>query len=478
MLNDADRNPTTPPERYALVLAAGKSERFKSRRAKVLHSLCGKPILRHVLDTLRELDIKKTIVVIGQDADLVRETFSGDGIEFVEQKEQLGTGHAVQMAAPLLEGSKGNALVLCGDAPLVRASTLGKLCELVEDRGAAVSLLTADLEEPGGYGRIVRDTAGDFIDVVEEKDADEEQKRITEINAGFYCFRISTLQQSLPELQNRNQAGEYYLTDLPRIIASRGETVRALLSDWPEETFGINDRLQFANAAERLRTRVIRRWLREGVTMHDPSSVFIDSTVELSADVVLFPGVILEGATRIGSGSIIRAYSHLKDALLGEDVLIDHGSVVRESRIGSGTSVGPFAHIRQNAVLGSRVRVGNFVEVKKSTLSDEAKAAHLSYLGDSEIGARSNIGAGTITCNYDGVNKNKTVLEEDVFIGSNSQLVAPVTVHRGAYVAAGSTITQDVPPGSLAIARSRQTNKEGWKPASEKSDNSEEPQEG
>ncbi len=469
----APHNPAKTAGRHAVVLAAGRGTRFKSRTSKVVHPLCGKPLLMHVLDRLHQVGVRRTLLVVGPQSKAVRQLAqdapAGLNIEFVEQHEQLGTGHALQMASPHLEGMGGSLLVLYADAPLIRSSTLQQLLRLVEEEGADQALLTTHLEDPAGYGRILRDGKGQALATVEEKDATAEQKAIREVNSGFYCFRSESLLPALDRLDNRNRSGEYYLTDLLWIMREQGLKVATWTSHRPSETWGINDRMQLAEAERLMRREIARRWMAQGVTMLDPGSVLIDSTVEIGQDVVLYPGVILEGRTRIGPEATVKAYCHLSDAEVGEGALVDHCSVIRSSRVGAGTQVGPFAHIRADSRIGSNVRVGNFVEVKKSRIDDGSKAAHLTYLGDAELGKGVNIGAGTITCNYDGVHKNKTLIEDEVFIGSNSQLIAPLKIGKGAYVAAGSTITENVAPGSLAIARSRQENKLGWKPPKKRS---------
>ena len=449
-------------KRYALILAAGKSTRFKSLIPKVVHSLCGKPLVVHVLDKLENLGIEKTFVVVSRAHDLVKHAVDRHGVDCVVQDEPLGTGHAVMAAIPSLKEISGSLLVLSGDTPMIRSETLKRLLETRERQNADQVLLTAAYEDPQGYGRIIRDEKDEAVDIVEEQDATPEQKAICEINTGIICFKINSLLNGLSRLSRSNAAQEYYLTDLLRIFRSRGQKVVTIESEHPHETRGINNREELSLAESRLRAEITRRWMLEGVSILHPSSVFIDESVILSPDTLIYPGVVIEGNSKIGRGCVIYSFCHLKDVVLEEEVTVDHCSVVRNSVIGKKTRIGPFAHLRENTVIGSSARIGNFVEVKKSQVGDETKAAHLSYLGDSEIGAQVNIGAGTITCNFDGVQKNKTIIEDQVFTGSNSQLVAPLTLHKGAYVAAGSTITEDVPENALAIARSQQINKKGW----------------
>ena len=459
---------TTRGRRHAVVLAAGKSTRFKSETPKILHKLCGKPLVCHLLDRLVALDVGRIVVVLGHGSESVREALSGYPVDFVVQEQQLGTGHATMCAAPALEGLEGNALVLYGDTPLISQETLARLYETCENEDADEIILTVETPTPKGYGRIVRDSQGIPARIVEEKDTSAEEKMIREINAGFVCFRISTLLEHLPLLSNQNAAGEYYLTDIVALLRERGKKVVAVQALSVTETMGINSREELSRVEALLRAEIAAKWMREGVSILNPATVYIDPDVIIGPDTVIYPGVFIEGKSQIGARCTIHSGCHLLDAILEENVVVDHCSVIRRSSVGSGTTVGPFAHVREHSTVGSTARIGNFVEVKKSVIGDGSKAAHLAYLGDATLGKDVNIGAGTITCNYDGVNKNKTTIEDGAFIGSDSQLVAPVTVHHGAYVAAGSTITEDVPADSLAIARGRQINKPGWVAKSKK----------
>jgi bifunctional UDP-N-acetylglucosamine pyrophosphorylase / glucosamine-1-phosphate N-acetyltransferase len=448
--------------RHAVVLAAGKSTRFRSELPKVLHPLCGKPLLEHVLGKLPGLADGRLIVVVGENAAGVRETAAAYGAECVLQEPQQGTGHAVMSALPVLEEQDGAVLVLYGDTPLIRVETLERLFRAVEEDGAHEAILTVETDFPEGYGRIVRDAEGEPARIVEEKDASPSEKAIREINAGFACFRLSSLRSGLPLLQNRNQAGEYYLTDLVQILRAAGGRIVTVSSELVRETLGVNSREELAQVETFMRAEINRRWMRHGVTILNPATVAIDVEVDLQPDTTVYPGVIIEGKSVVGRGCTLMSYSHLRNAVLEENVLVDHCSVIRNSTVGRNSQIGPFAHIRENTSIGAQARIGNFVEVKKCQVGDESKAAHLAYLGDAQIGRDVNIGAGTITCNYDGINKNQTVIEDNVFVGSDSQLIAPVTIHRGAYVAAGSSITEDVPEYALGIARGRQINKAGW----------------
>lgn len=455
---------SSPPrqQRYALILAAGKSTRFKSQKSKVLHHISGKPLIQHVLDKLESLGIQKTFVVIGPQDHEVQNTLKGHNSQFVVQEERLGTGHAVMVAADQLRQLKGHILVLYADTPLIRRETLESLFETCEKKSADQVLLTAELDDPHGYGRIIRGPEGKVIDIIEEREINVEQKSIREINAGFNCFKISSLLEALSFLSRENAAQEYYLTDVLRMLQQGGKMVEDISTTFVEEILGINNRIDLSRAESWLRSQIVRKWLLEGVTIIDPSSVYIDDTVTLSPDTTIFPGVFLEGKTQVGTNCVIHRFCHLKDTVLEEGVHLDQCSVIRNSSVGKNTHIGPFAHLRNNVFVGSDCRIGNFVELKNCEIGNESKAAHLSYLGDAEIGNRVNIGAGTITCNYDGVKKHKTTLENGAFIGSNTQLVAPVTVKKGAYVAAGSSITEDVPAYALGIARGKQVNKKKW----------------
>jgi len=453
---------TSPKRRHAVVLAAGKSTRFKSEKPKLLHKLCGKPMVCHLLDRLVALDVGRIIVVLGHGSDAVREALSAYPVDFALQEEQMGTGHATMCAVPALKNLQGSALVLYGDTPLISQDTLRRLFETCEKEGADEVVLTVETPEPQGYGRIVRDGEGMPARIVEEKDTSPEEKMIREINAGMVCFRIPTLLEHLPLLSNQNAAGEYYLTDILALLRERGKKVVAVPAVSVLETVGINSREELSRVEALLRAEIASGWMREGVTILNPATVYIDPDVTIGRDTVIYPGVFIEGKSRIGPRCAIYSGCHLVNAVLEENVIVDHCSVIRNSAVGQGTTVGPFAHLREHSSVGQDARIGNFVEVKKSLIGDGSKAAHLAYLGDATLGKDVNIGAGAITCNYDGVKKNPTIIEDGVFIGSDSQLVAPVTIHRGAYVAAGSTITEDVPPDSLAIARGRQVNKEGW----------------
>ena len=449
-------------KRHAIILAAGKSTRFKSDTPKIMHRLCGKHMMLHVLDKLQDLRIGKTFLLVNQVTKELMEVVSPYEVHFIEQTKQLGTGHALLTAASQLKSLTGILLVLCADTPLIRVKTLQQILETCETQNADQVVLTTSLNDPSGYGRILRDTNGKAIDIIEEKEISHEQATIHEINTGVICLKIPSLLEGLPHLTPSEQSGEYYLTDLFRILLDQGKKVTTLTTDYPDEALGVNNREQLSIVEMKLRNKIVQKWMLNGVTFLDPSSVYIDVSATIGSDTVIYPGVIIEGSSKIGTGCVVYGFSHLKNAILEDGVIVDHCSIIRDSSIGRQTRVGPFAHLRQNCIVGHESRIGNFVEVKQSQIGNKTKAAHLSYLGNAEIGNQVNIGAGTITCNYDGKQKHTTVIEDEVFVGSGSQLVAPVTLEKKAYIAAGSTITEDVPKQSLGVARQRQVNKLGW----------------
>jgi bifunctional UDP-N-acetylglucosamine pyrophosphorylase/glucosamine-1-phosphate N-acetyltransferase len=383
------------------------------------------------------------------------------GLRFALQEPQLGTGHALLQAEPLLRGARGTVVLLSGDVPLLRRDTVAALLEVHERRSAAATVVTADVDAPDGYGRIVRD-AGRMVAIVEDKDATPAQRAIREINSGIYAFDLEGLFEALRDVGSANAQGEYYLPDLVQIYALRGRAVDTSRVADAREILGVNSRKELAELAEILKNRTNEALMQSGVTLIDPATTFIGPDVEIGADSVIHPGVYLEGRTQIGSRCEIHSGVRIIDSTLDDDVVINNFCVITSSRVARGAIVGPFAHIRPNSHIGEDAHVGNFVELKKTTLGRGSKANHLSYLGDATIGAKVNVGAGTITCNYDGVAKHPTVIEDGAFIGSDTQLIAPVRVGKGAYIAAGSSITDDVPAESLAIARGKQVNKEGW----------------
>ena len=444
----------------AIVMAAGKGTRMKSDRPKVLHEIAGEPLLGHVLHTLGALDLVDTFVIVGHGGDQVREMLPA-AVRVVEQREQLGTGHAVDQVTPHLANFEGQVLILSGDVPLLGAETLREMADLHAASEAVVTLLSTTLPDPTGYGRVLRDGGGRVVGIVEHKDASEGQRGIREGNLGTYLASWPHLREALAALTPNNAQGEYYLTDAIAHLVQAGHHVACHLTDDPLEGEGVNTRAQLARLQAAYQRRTAERWMVEGVTVLNPDTTIIGPRVTIGRDTVVEPGAILLGDTHVGEGCLIGAYSQLRNMTCGNGVEILH-SYLCDSTIGDGTHVGPYAHLRQGATLGADVRLGNFVEVKKSTLGDGTKAAHLAYLGDAEIGAKVNIGCGVITVNYDGTKKCKTTIRDGAFVGSNSNLIAPVTVEENGYVAAGSTITHDVPAGALAVGRGRQVNKEGW----------------
>ncbi len=447
-----------------IILAAGLGTRMKSATIKILHHAAGRPIIDYVLDLAAEVSGRNPIVVVGHQREAVQQAI-GDRARFAVQEQQLGTGHAVMQAAQLLESEHtpgGTVLILSGDVPLTRRETLQSLVEQHRREANALTLLSMKLDQPAMYGRIVRDADGTVMRIVEAKDASDAEKAIQEVNAGIYVFDSADLLANLRQLSTDNTQGEYYLTDLIGMIRNAGKRVGAVVAADPVEALGVNSRGELAIVEAEIQKRVVQKLMTEGVTFRNPTTVVVDSTVSIGADSVVYPFVTIEGTTRIGERCVIEPGAHLINVTIGNDVHVKTGTVAEESTIADSSVVGPYAHLRPGTKLGEHVKVGNFVETKKAVFGAGAKASHLSYIGDAEIGADVNIGAGTITCNYDGVNKHKTVLEDGVFIGSDTQLVAPVRIGRGAYVGAGSTITMDVPADALALSRVPQKIVEGW----------------
>ena len=447
-----------------VVLAAGMGKRMKSSRIKVLHRAGGRPLVHHVLDLARSVTDSSPVLVIGHQREDVEKECAGLA-DFAVQNEQLGTGHAVLQTESILarrglDGSR--VLVLSGDVPLTRVETITRLIDEHEQGGNAVTVLTMRPPEPALYGRIVRGSDGSVVRIVEAKDASQDELAIDEVNAGIYVFDGKLLFESLHTLSTDNAQGEYYLTDVLSRAVELGRRVGAVVADDPIEALGVNSRAELGAVEAELNRRTVSRLMDEGVTFRNPQSVSIDSTVTIGQDSAVYPFVVLEGSTSIGRECVIEPGVHLIDVKIGDNVHVKTGTVAEDAQIGDGASVGPYAHLRPGTVLGKKTKVGNFVETKKAVFGDGAKASHLSYIGDAEVGADVNIGAGTITCNYDGVNKHKTVLEDGVFIGSDTQLVAPIRVGKGSYVGAGTTLTKNVPPDSLALSRTPQKTIEGW----------------
>ncbi|UFJ40536.1 bifunctional UDP-N-acetylglucosamine diphosphorylase/glucosamine-1-phosphate N-acetyltransferase GlmU [Brevibacillus humidisoli] len=446
--------------RYAVVLAAGQGTRMKSKLHKVLHLVCGKPMVQHVLDTLAVMQVHDVVVVVGHGAEAVKSTL-GDGITYALQAEQLGTAHAVQQALPFLKDKHGTTLILYGDVPLLTADTLTALTDHHHQQQAAATVLTAQLSDPTGYGRIVRDEAGEVLRIVEHKDANETERSIQEINTGIYCFDNEKMWKALAQVGNDNVQGEYYLTDCIEILRKAGEKVTAFVMSDPEESNGVNDRVQLAQAEAYMRKRICERHMRNGVTIVDPGHTYIDSDVTIGMDTVIHPGTYLRGKTEIGADCVIGPQADLTDVVIADKVSLSY-TVVTGSQVETEAVIGPFAYVRPGSHIGSKVKIGDFVEVKNTKVGAGSKIPHLSYVGDAEIGQAVNIGCGTVTVNYDGAKKHKTIVEDHAFIGCNTNLIAPIHVGKHAYVAAGSTVNQDVPDEALAIARERQVNKPGY----------------
>lgn len=444
----------------AVILAAGKGTRMKSVLPKVLHEVGGKPMVQHVLDAAKEAGAEKNVVVIGFGAESVAESLKDQG-EFAIQAEQLGTGHAVMQAREKLAGFAGTVMVLCGDTPLLTGETLHSLFAAHSKAKAAATVLTAVMPDPSGYGRVIRDAKGNVLKIVEQKDAKPVELAVQEVNTGIYCFEKEVLFDALDHIGCENQQGEYYLTDVIGILVNSGSKVWAVEAKNSEETLGVNSRLQLAQAEKVLRVRKLEALMTEGVTIMDPDSTFVDAEVTIASDTILYPFTWLEGNTKIGHGCRIGPNTRIQHTEIGDNVTLQF-VYAHECKIGDDVIAGPYVHLRPNTVLSKGVKIGNFVEVKNSYVGEKSKLPHLSYIGDTDMGSGINMGCGTITVNYDGKKKYRTTIENDAFIGCNSNLVAPVTVSQGAYVAAGSTVTKNVPPNSLGVARARQVNIEGW----------------
>ncbi|HEY1757252.1 MAG TPA: bifunctional UDP-N-acetylglucosamine diphosphorylase/glucosamine-1-phosphate N-acetyltransferase GlmU [Bryobacteraceae bacterium] len=445
------------------ILAAGLGTRMRSKRAKVLHRAAGLALVEHVVGAARSLaEPDNTIVVTGHQAADVEALLRPAGVKFVRQEPPRGTGHALECCRAALENVPGLLMVLYGDTPLLSAITLQRLREEQERSGAAATLITTTLDDPSGYGRVIVDALGNVEAIVEQKDCTDQQRAIQVINSGIYCFRADLLWRHLGEVQPNPISGEYYLTDMARILREHGHAVRAMHIDDPAELLGINTRVELADADRILRERKTRELMLSGVTIERPETVCIDASVSIGTDTVIEPFTRLLGRTRVGEDCRIGAGSILENSDLADRVLVGPYTLIADSRIEAGANIGPFARLRMGAHAEADTRIGNFVELKNTRLGAGAKSQHLAYLGDSQIGAGSNIGAGTITCNYDGEKKHATTIGEGVFVGSNSTLVAPVVIGADSYLAAGSVITEEVPSGALAVGRGRQVNKPGW----------------
>ncbi|NHN35081.1 bifunctional UDP-N-acetylglucosamine diphosphorylase/glucosamine-1-phosphate N-acetyltransferase GlmU [Paenibacillus agricola] len=440
-----------------IVLAAGQGKRMKSKLYKVLHPVCGKPMVGHVVQALERIQAGRTVVVVGHGADKVK-AYLGDRAQYAMQEQQLGTGHAVLQAEALLGEEDGLTVVLYGDTPLITSDSLLAMIKLHQDKGAAATVMTAIMEDPSGLGRIIRDEAGRVSRIVEQKDCNEQEREVKEINSGMYCFTNRKLFKALNQVTNHNAQGEYYLTDVLGIMVGEQEVVEAYCTPDAMETLGVNDKVALSDAERLMRARINRSHMLNGVTLMDPLNTYIEADVQIGADTVVLPGSIIKGQTVIGEDCVIGPLADITDSQVADGVQVKY-AVLSEAVVGNQTAIGPFAYLRPGAKLGSNVKIGDFVEIKNATLGDDVKVSHLSYIGDARVGNNVNFGCGAITVNYDGFNKQLTEIGEDAFIGSNVNLVAPVKIGRGAYVVAGSTITNDVEPDGMAIARERQVNK-------------------
>lgn len=442
-----------------VILAAGQGTRMKSKVPKVLHKVLDKTMIDYVISASKNAGADKLCVIVGHQSAMVKAMIGG-GVEFALQKEQLGTGHAVMQAADFI-GEEGNILVLCGDTPLITAETIKKLNDIHTAENNSATMISAVIDNPTGYGRIVREN-GNFVKIVEQKDADDEQKKINEVNTGVYIFKASELKSAFGELTNNNSQGEYYLTDVLEILKNKGNNIGVMVAEDENEFLGVNSKLQLAQAAKIMKRRINDKLMIDGVTIEDPDNTYIGMDVEIAPDTVILPGTILEGQTKIGSDCIIGPNTRIISSIIKDAVIIQQSTLIN-AEVDNFTTVGPYAYLRPNSKIGEHVRIGDFVEVKNSTIDDGTKVSHLTYIGDSDVGKNINFGCGTVTVNYDGKNKFRNTIKDNAFIGCNTNLIAPVTVEENAYIAAGSTITKDIPENALAIARSKQVNKAEWR---------------
>ncbi|MBC2580894.1 bifunctional UDP-N-acetylglucosamine diphosphorylase/glucosamine-1-phosphate N-acetyltransferase GlmU [Clostridium sp. DJ247] len=444
----------------AIILAAGEGKRMKSSTPKVLHKTCGKEMVNVVIDTIRKAEINDINVVVGRGAEEVKEATRDRNVCYSFQDKQLGTGHAVICAKDFLKGKSGSVVIFTGDAPLITEETIKKLTEFHIDNNCKATILTSIVENAQGYGRIVREENGEVYKIVEHKDCSEAELKVNEINSGMYCFDIESLLNSLNKLNNNNSQGEYYLTDVIEILKSEKQKIGAVPTVF-EETIGVNSRVQLSQAEKVMRRRINKFHMENGVTLIDPENTYIDIDVIIGNDTIIYPGNMLQGKTIIGNNCTLYPNSRIENSIIGDNIIIQ-SSIILESKIGDNTTVGPFAYIRPESNIGKHARIGDFVEIKKSTIGDNTKVSHLTYIGDAEVGSGCNFGCGTVIVNYDGVNKHKTIIGDNSFIGCNVNLVSPVEVKDNTYIAAGSTITREVPEGALAVARANQKNIEGW----------------
>ena len=444
-------------QRYAVVLAAGQGSRMKSKLYKVLHPVAGKPMVGHVIEQVEAAGVNKIVTIVGFGAEKVKD-YLGDRTSYAIQEEQLGTGHAVIQAETHLKDKEGITLVICGDTPLLTAETLNNLFDYHQEKGAKATILTAHAQDPTGYGRVIRNDQHSVEKIVEQKDASEAEKLVQEVNTGTYCFDNRLLFETLSQVGNQNSQGEYYLPDVIEILKNKNEIVDAYKMTSENEGRGVNDRVALAEASKLMRERINEKHMQNGVTLIDPVATYIDSDVQIGSDTVIEANVSLKGKTVIGEDCFIGAHSEILNSAIGNGVRITN-STVKDSVMEKESNIGPYSHLRPNSHIGEAVHVGNFVEIKNATLGAATKVGHLTYIGDAELGKNINIGCGTIFVNYDGKNKFRTTVGDNVFVGCNANLIAPLTIEKNVYIAAGSTITKDVPTQALAIARARQENK-------------------
>lgn len=443
----------------AIILAAGKGTRMKSALPKVVHKVCGKEMVNHVINVSKKSGVSEIVAILGHGSEVVKDVLPTD-TKIAMQTEQLGTGHAVMMANDYIT-EDDTIVVLCGDTPLVNSDTLENLFKYHIENGYHATVLTTKVDNPTGYGRIIRDENQDLLKIVEQKDANEEEKLVNEINSGIYCFNGKSLKEALSKINNNNAQGEYYLTDTVEIMRDNNLKVGAFNGATIEELMGVNSRVELSKAEEIMRRRINTMHMVNGVTIIDINNTYIEADVEIGNDTIVYPGVMLKGNTKIGTNCKIGMNTSISNSIIGNETEIESSTII-DSKVGNNTTVGPYAYLRPKSDVRNNVKIGDFVEVKNSTIEDNSKASHLAYIGDAHVGKNVNIGCGTVFVNYDGKNKFKSIVKDGAFIGSNSNLVAPVTVEENGYIATGSTITDDVPQGSLAIARQRQVVKEGW----------------
>lgn len=448
----------------SIILAAGEGTRMKSKTPKVLHRLCGESMLEYVIQTSKDAGIQKNYVIIGHGGEEIREAFKDTDTVFetqpIGEEYPYGTGYAVMQAIDYIDDNS-NVVILYGDTPLITNKTITELMDYHKEKQNDGTVLTAYVDDPTGYGRIIRDEEKEILKIVEQKDANEEELKIREINSGIYCFKGKELKYALEKIDNDNAQNEYYITDVIKILKEKGCSVGAYIIDDPTEIYGVNSRVQLAFCEKIMRDRINKSHMEKGVTIINPENTYIESSITIGKDSIIYPGVFLKGNTTVGENCIIGENTRIEDSVIGNDVEI-LSSTIEESSVGDGCHIGPYAHLRPNSRLGRNLKIGNFVEVKNSNIGDNSKASHLAYIGDADVGENVNIGCGVVFVNYDGRSKHRTTVDDNAFIGSNSNLVAPVVVKKWGYVAAGSTITDGVEEGDLAIARARQVNKNGW----------------